>query len=332
MPAPISETTQEEIATFLTNHGLPSDSRLEIASHREGRVVAHLHHSGWDYTIKHFAETDALKEQFYREHCFYRLLKSLQTGATPVLLESSDQSLLLSRIAGRKLRESEIDRRAIQQAIGFLVALNQAPSPLARACPMAAGACFSIREHLNPIASQIAQIQHAQKDVNPQTESFIRDEMSPLWQQILGDILSQFQTAGISMDRELIEDERMLSPGEFGFHNALITGEREICFVDFDQAGWDDPARLLCNFFTIGNHFPKQEHWDEIIEGLSHLDNLDAQFAIRARILLPAYQILRATLSLLECLQKSGKSHSKIEMIHATNQSRRWLRKASQAF
>jgi hypothetical protein len=58
-----------------------------------------------------------LKDEFDRENHFYVLLKPLQTGKTPVLLKSdrSSQALLLSRIAGRGVRETEIDRRAIER-------------------------------------------------------------------------------------------------------------------------------------------------------------------------------------------------------------------------
>jgi hypothetical protein len=50
----------------------------------------------------------------------------------------------------------------------------------------------------------------------------------------------------------LAAEERCLSPSDFGFHNAIVEqvggrGER-LRFIDFEYAGWDDPAKTACDF------------------------------------------------------------------------------------
>ena len=49
--------------------------------------------------------------------------------------------------------------------------------------------------------------------------------------------------------RELTMEDRCLSPSDFGFHNALTTPSGRLRFLDFEYAGWDDPAKLVCDFF-----------------------------------------------------------------------------------
>ena len=39
-----------------------------------------------------------------------------------------------------------------------------------------------------------------------------------------------------------------ISPSDFGFHNVLISNARDVKFIDFEYAGWDDPAKLVCDF------------------------------------------------------------------------------------
>jgi hypothetical protein len=39
----------------------------------------------------------------------------------------------------------------------------------------------------------------------------------------------------------------VLSPSDFGFHNALRMRRGGWCFLDFEYAGIDDPAKLLCD-------------------------------------------------------------------------------------
>lgn len=40
----------------------------------------------------------------------------------------------------------------------------------------------------------------------------------------------------------------MLSPSDFGFHNALKKPDGTFVFIDFEYFGWDDPAKLLADF------------------------------------------------------------------------------------
>jgi hypothetical protein len=41
--------------------------------------------------------------------------------------------------------------------------------------------------------------------------------------------------------------ERCVSPSDFGFHNAIRTAPG-IRFIDFEFAGWDDPAKATLDF------------------------------------------------------------------------------------
>src|SRR6185503_11886129 len=41
-----------------------------------------------------------------------------------------------------------------------------------------------------------------------------------------------------------------LSPSDFGYHNAVLADDETVRFFDFEYAGWDDPAKLVCDFFN----------------------------------------------------------------------------------
>ncbi len=43
---------------------------------------------------------------------------------------------------------------------------------------------------------------------------------------------------------ELAPDRRILSPSDFGFHNAIRRPDGRLVFIDFEYFGWDDPAKL----------------------------------------------------------------------------------------
>jgi len=48
---------------------------------------------------------------------------------------------------------------------------------------------------------------------------------------------------------EIKKEERCLSPSDFGFHNTIEKKNGDLMFFDFEYAGWDDPAKTICDFF-----------------------------------------------------------------------------------
>jgi len=54
--------------------------------------------------------------------------------------------------------------------------------------------------------------------------------------------------AGAARDAKLPRSLRILSPSDFGFHNAVEGPRKKIAFVDFEYFGWDDPAKLAADF------------------------------------------------------------------------------------
>ena len=60
---------------------------------------------------------------------------------------------------------------------------------------------------------------------------------------------AQAAACGLYLDRPLDPADRCVSPSDFGFHNALREPSGRLRFIDFEYAGWDDPAKLVCDFF-----------------------------------------------------------------------------------
>src|SRR6266480_4587472 len=46
----------------------------------------------------------------------------------------------------------------------------------------------------------------------------------------------------------LPQASRILSPSDFGFHNAIRRPDGTLAFVDFEYFGWDDPAKTIVDF------------------------------------------------------------------------------------
>ena len=97
--------------------------------------------------------------------------------------------------------------------------------------------------------------------------------------------------SGSSVDDVLPRTGRCLSPSDFGFHNALLAANGRLHFFDFEYAGWDDPAKLACDFFCQPQIPVSETHWDQFVPLLDRALGCAGTLIQRARRLLPAYRI-----------------------------------------
>ena len=128
------------------------------------------------------------------------------------------------------------------------------------------------------------------QDVQPLV-SFWEDELVPGWQKIIGNFLSTCETSGLDPEKELENDHAIISPGEFTFHNTLITLEQEVFFCDFDQARWGDPACIIARFFAQADFNAKLDFLDGFLNEIDVIPRKDPLLAVRLRLLMPIIRI-----------------------------------------
>jgi hypothetical protein len=120
--------------------------------------------------------------------------------------------------------------------------------------------------------------------------SFIA-ELARFWHQLESSVIEVAQTEAIEIDLPLPSEDRCLSPSDFGFHNAIRSEAEGIRFIDFEYAGWDDPAKMVGDFFAQLAVPVPVSFFDEFVESaLSAFANRVA-LRRRAELLRPVYQI-----------------------------------------
>ena len=65
------------------------------------------------------------------------------------------------------------------------------------------------------------------------------------------ELLPRFREVASELPRdptELPPGQWCISPSDFGFHNVLRRPGGHLVFLDFEHAGWDDPAKLFGDF------------------------------------------------------------------------------------
>ena len=187
---------------------------------------------------------------------------------------------LFSFVEGRMLEPDEVDAGRVEEAAGFFVDLNRhRDSDLAAALPLGSEACLSTIEHL---ALTDRRIRGLDAIGDPAAAAFIEGELKPRW-------------AALHMPMAKREDAmapapRCVSPSDFGFHNAILDAATDrLVFHDFEYAGWDDPAKVLGDFYHQPRRPVPRATFDAFLAAASDVLGLDAGEQDRIRRLLPVY-------------------------------------------
>jgi Phosphotransferase enzyme family len=171
----------------------------------------------------------------------------------PVAADAGRHLGLYAFVPGRKLEENEVDEKAVAQALDFVVALDalRGRADSAR-LPAASEACFRFADHLAVVERRVRRLGRIELHDSLQAEAalFVSQVLVPAWDKLAAYVRDAAARAGIVLDEELPQAERTISPSDFGFHNALRDEAGTIRFIDFEYAGWDDPAKLVGDFFN----------------------------------------------------------------------------------
>jgi hypothetical protein len=140
----------------------------------------------------------------------------------------------------------------VQQALDFFVSINLCKeNPEAKLLPNGSESCFSIDEHLSRVHYRVHHLLsiEASSPIDNEALGFVRKELLAQWKMTTDFVCRNLSDAGVSIDEEINRHDRCVSPSDFGFHNAILHRDGFLRFVDFEYAGWDDPAKLVCDFF-----------------------------------------------------------------------------------
>lgn len=245
----MSASLPAELTAFCVRHGVTQP--LEVQPLRAGRnsEVALLRHANGLAILKRYFQHPAdHRDRLGTETAFLAVCQQHGVAHVPHLLGANRPllSALYSCLPGA--RPAVLTEDHASQAARFILSLNTLRgAPDAQALPAASDACFSLQAHLDLASSRIARLLAVQPDcaVADEACAFVRDTLAPAWRAL--DTRARAGLSDAQLQAVLPQAERILSPSDFGFHNSL-EHEGVLGFVDFEYAGWDDPAKLVSDF------------------------------------------------------------------------------------
>ncbi len=233
------------------------------------------------------------RDRFGAERSFYKFLQAqgIDRVPTPIAWDAANRLALFEYIEGRKLLPGGINRKRVDEALEFYRLLNHhKEASSGRSLASASEACFSIAKHLDCIEVRVRRLEqiHPSSKMEGDVARFVARQLKPSWERICDTIWGGERAMDCKHDALLPANARRISPSDFGFHNAIVARDGRLRFFDFEYAGWDDPAKTVCDFFCQRAVPVPFRFWKVFLDVLARGDPFLKK---RACLLLPAYRI-----------------------------------------
>lgn len=226
------------------------DSLVELPPGGNSRLWKAVTASGRPLLVKRYATRGGdARLRLAREFAALGFLwaRGVRCIPEPLLADPEEAAGVCAFLEGAPLRPGEVTPADADAALAFLVLLGElSRDPAAAALGPASEAVLAPGAYLGVIERRRGALASAG---DGDLERFLREELAPLARAAEFFARGEADRRRVSWDREAEPGRRTLSPSDFGFHNALRAGDGTLRFVDFEYFGWDDPAKLLADFF-----------------------------------------------------------------------------------
>ena len=188
-------------------------------------------------------------------------------------------------------RVSEHGAAEIEEVVRFLGALHAGRNaPWTQTLPYASEAILrpeDLREQLERRLTVLGEV-----GGEPDLEALLRGRIAPLTRRFLP-----------ALDRVTApsREQLTLSPSDFGFHNAMRRAGR-LVFLDFEYFGWDDPAKLVCDFLWHPGMVLSPDERSQFLTGVTDVFIEGTSMVSRLRAYEPLIALRWATIVLGEFL------------------------------
>ena len=214
---------------------------------------------------------------------------ALAMGASAPRLIDYDydqQYAMFEFLDGRKITEAELSGEHIDAAVQFVKMVQCAEG---QSVDLLEGseACFSDAQHTEVIDRRVCTARALGANLPPEVQAILENHVAPGWQRLKQEALRH----SVQYNDPISRSQRVISPSDFGFHNAFIVPARGVVFFDFEHAGWDDPAKLLCDFFSQPEVPVADSFVPSMVQALSNRARPREWLEERFQRLLPCYRI-----------------------------------------
>jgi len=202
-------------------------------------------------------------------------------------------------IVGERVAPGQVTAADVEQLVDLLATMwRLRTEPGAAPLPPASEAAFTLSGYWANVERRLNRVRPAlagRPEVAAVAE-FVERELVPVATAVREFLTVKSAELGVGWDAELPLMQRTLSPADHGFHNVLRRADGRLTFLDFEYAGWDDPAQVIANALLLPEVPLPAEHRGAFVSGL--LARLAGATGVRARLRL-TYPMLALKWSLI---------------------------------
>lgn len=172
----------------------------------------------------------------------------------PIGFDEKSNSALYSFIDGVALDAKSVKTIHLNQLADFflrLFRLANSTSP-AQWSIDASEARFRLQDYRTAIDRRLDQIEKGLQTQSwaKQARDFVSNELYPLRDKLYAAFHERIASHDLNLTEEIELSDRILSPSDTGLHNMIVDQNTDrATFIDFEYFGWDDPAKLMADFF-----------------------------------------------------------------------------------
>lgn len=249
------KTANDAIFDLLILAGIDCSSFNVVSGDAGGNNRIDMVHAGSQtFVVKwYFSDARDKRDRLGTEWTFLEYAQKSGLESVPAALARHPSTLiaLYEFIKGRKLEQSEIGIDEIKASARFLAEINRkGDRDFAKHLPMASEAYLNIQEHIDNVQRRFDRFEQvAEKYRSREGFSDLLSDLQNAWRSVQSSLVEAEQSGDIDILGKLEQAQLIISPSDFGFHNALKTDAGTLRFIDFEYAGWDDPAKTFADFF-----------------------------------------------------------------------------------
>lgn len=200
------------------------------------------------------------RDRMNHEIQFLRFLNKNKVSSVPQLLatDSIHGVSIMSFIDGLRWKENTKVPNMIWRQFAFFFDKLQS----LRSCqgseslPRAAEGARSLQEHLGHLHKKrdnwLKQAIHRKLDYD--LEKYVLEELETEYQEV-----AELTISHSDFKKVFDEANVIISPSDFGLHNALVDKQNKVWFIDFEYAGWDDPVKAMIDFSAQPRYLPAKD-------------------------------------------------------------------------
>ena len=258
----------------------------------------------------YFRHPDDPRDRLHHEYTFTKFIweNGIHVVPKPLLMNAELGFALYEFVEGIQPTREHVSEALIEQFIEFLLTINKfRKQAFDRNIPFGSDACFSIEDHVTGVQKRIDRLLAFEPEtaLDHDAKRFADQHLRSTWDAIKLHITifskAMNQPSSFSLPRE----DWLLSPSDFGFHNAILKADDSLIFLDFEYAGWDDMAKTLNDFYCHPAIPVPRDSYHRNVERVAATFTHQELHIQRVQALFPLYQMQWCCILLNEFLRTS---------------------------